>query len=293
MLSSDGDQVARWKHLRGTIARASVEERASMLFDEAQSSRRNILDMIMNAKAGHIGGDYSVIDILTTLYFAVLELDPENPERTDTDCVVLSKGHASAALYATLAAVGYFPLDRLLTFMGPLSPLNGHPDRNKVPGVSTNTGPLGHGLPFAVGRALGSRLQGKPVRVVVVVGDGELQEGSNWEALMSAAHFRLDNLLVVVDRNTLQQGAGTEETSSLAPLEDKLRAFGCEVRETGGHDFTGLIEASRASETGRPVAVIAHTVKGRGVSFIENRVEWHHKVPSADQAVLAMKELAA
>ncbi|HWT26115.1 MAG TPA: transketolase, partial [Solirubrobacteraceae bacterium] len=241
---------------------------------------------------GHIGGDLSVTDILVTLFGAVLEVDPERPDLPERDRFVLSKGHCAAALYATLARCGFFPREELVTFMAPLSMLNGHPDRKKVPGVETNTGPLGHGFPVAVGAALAAALQGASWRTVVVLGDGELQEGSNWEAAMTAAHYELARITAVVDRNRLQQGARTEETKRLEPLGDKWRAFGWELREVDGHDHLALLEAFAASSTGKPVAIIANTVKGKGVSFIEDRVEWHHKVPSTEQVRIALEELA-
>ncbi|KQR52835.1 transketolase [Leifsonia sp. Leaf336] len=248
--------------------------------------------MIDRAQLGHIGGDFSVADILTVAYLAVLDVDPANPTASGRDRFILSKGHCSAAFYSTLASCGFFAPERLSSFMEPLSPLNGHPNRNKVPGVETNTGPLGHGLPVGVGAAIGAKLNGDGSRVIVVTGDGELQEGSNWEAFMSAAQFRLDNLTVVVDRNRLQQGARTEDTNALDPLDEKLESFGWEVREIDGHDYGQLLAAFGPSSSGRPVAVIANTTKGKGVSFIEDRVEWHHKVPSAEQVEQALKELA-
>src|SRR6185503_1618177 len=201
----------------------------------ARSIRRHDIQMVHRAKLGHIGGEMSAIDILTTLYFAVLHVDPQQPNAPERDRFILSKGHSAAALYTTLAHAGFFPLDDLQTFMQPLSKLNGHPDRNKVPGVETNTGPLGHGLPVAVGAALASKLQDATWRVFALTGDGELQEGSNWEAAMAGAHYQLDNLTVIVDRNRLQQGAGTEETMRLEPLADKWRAFGWSVTELDGH----------------------------------------------------------
>jgi transketolase len=196
-------------------------------------------------------------------------------------------------LYSTLAHCGFIPLAALDTFAQPLSALNGHPNRTKVPGVETNTGPLGHGFPVAVGHAVGATLQGSGRRTFVVMGDGELQEGSNWEAAMTASHYGLANLTAIVDRNRLQQGARTEETKQLEPLADKWAAFGFEVRVVDGHDYAQLLDAFGPSTTGRPVAVIANTVKGKGVSFMEDRVEWHHKVPSADQVAVALKELSA
>jgi transketolase len=184
------------------------------------------------------------------------------------------------------------PVENLATFMQPLSPLNGHPNRRKVPGVEANTGPLGHGLPIGVGCAAAAKLAKASWRTFVVLGDGELQEGSNWEAAMWAGHRQLDNLVAVVDRNRLQQGARTEDTNRLEPLADRWRAFGWETVECDGHDHATLYEAFVAPMNGRPRCVIAKTIKGKGVSFIEDRVEWHHKVPSPEQVELALKELA-
>jgi len=248
--------------------------------------------MIGRARLGHIGGDFSTTDILTTLFFALLRLDPRHPAAASRDRFILSKGHCSAALYSTLALRGFFPVENLTTFMQPLSALNGHPNRRKVPGVEANTGPLGHGLPIGVGCAAAAKLAKASWRTFVVLGDGELQEGSNWEAAMCAGHRRLDNLVAVVDRNRLQQGARTEDTNRLEPLADRWRAFGWETVECDGHDHAALYEAFVAPMNGRPRCVIAKTIKGKGVSFIEDRVEWHHKAPSPEQVDLALKELA-
>ncbi|HLS64781.1 MAG TPA: transketolase [Ruania sp.] len=288
---ADLDQVQTWRDLRTEVAAAPGTRRAELLAGQAREIRRTVLTMIDGARAGHIGGDFSVTDILVTLFFGVLRIDPAQPEAPVRDRFVLSKGHCSGSLYATLAACGYFSPSELSTYQAPHSALNGHPDRTKVPGVETNTGPLGHGLPVAVGEAIGVRMLGQDSRVYVVCGDGELQEGSNWEALMAAAHQRLDNLTVIVDRNRLQQGDRTEDTNALEPLAAKLEAFGAAVREVDGHDHLALQEACTTPSDGRPVAVIAHTIKGKGVSFIEDRVEWHHKVPTAEQVALATKEL--
>lgn len=232
-------------------------------------------------------------DILVTAYWGALSVDPSAPEAAGRDRFVLSKGHCAVALYSVLASCGFFPRSALATFGEPLSPLNGHPNRVKVPGVETNTGPLGHGFPVAAGCALGARLQGIANRTIVVLGDGEIQEGSNWEAAMTAAHYELATLTAIVDRNRLQQGARTEDTKVLEPLAAKWAAFGWEVRRTDGHDHQALLEVLAPSTTGRPVVVIADTIKGKGVSFIEDRVEWHHKVPSAEQARAALEELSA
>jgi transketolase len=267
-------------------------ERCERLSKIAAEIRRNIVETIGRARAGHIGGDLSATDTLTTLFFSVLRINPRAPADPKRDRFILSKGHCSAALYSTLALRGFFPTEHLATFMQPLSALNGHPNRRKVPGVEANTGPLGHGLPIAVGSAIASRLSGANWRTFVLLGDGELQEGSNWEAAMCAGHRELDTLTAIVDRNRLQQGARTEDTNRLEPLADKWRAFGWEVVECDGHDYQALFDAFTAARAGKPVCVIANSIKGKGVSFIEDRVEWHHKVPSVEQVELALKELA-
>ncbi len=256
--------------------------------------RLGALDTIAHAGLGHIGGDYSATDILAVLYGAVLRVDPAQPSWPGRDRFVMSKGHAAASLYTALAWRGYFPPDELRTFAGNDSRLGGHPNRRKTPGVETNTGPLGHGLPIAAGMALGARLGGQDWRTYVIVGDGEMQEGSNWEAIMFAAHQRLSNLTLIVDRNRLQQGAGTEDTNSLDPLDEKLRAFGWDAVVVDGHDIQAVWDAVvRPTADGRPRAVVAETVKGKGVSFMENLAAWHHKVPSAEQVEQARAELTA
>ena len=259
----------------------------------ARNIRRNSLQMVHAARLGHPGGDLSAADILAALYSAVLKIDPRNPRMPDRDRFILSKGHCSGALYATLAEAGFIPREWLAEYMKPLSLLNGHPDRNKVPGVEANTGPLGHGLPIGVGAAKAAKITGASWKTFVLTGDGELQEGSNWEAAMSAAQFQLDNLTVIVDRNRLQQGDRTEDTVGLEPLAERWRAFGWAVREVDGHDMETLIRTFRAVpfEAGRPNCVIAHTHKGRGVSFMEDRVEWHHRVPTAEELAAALAEL--
>jgi transketolase len=292
MLHSDDEVAIEWRAVRVELSTASRERRDEILAARARATRRSVLTMISGAGQGHIGGDFSVTDILTTLFTAVLNVDPENPQWAGRDHFILSKGHCAAALYSTLAFTGYFSPSELSTFMAPMSALNGHPNRNKVPGVETNTGPLGHGMPVGVGAAIAAKLTGSDARVFVVLGDGEMQEGSNWEALMTGSQYKLDNLTIVVDRNRLQQGARTEETNGLDPLDDKLASFGWEVRMVDGHSYEALLSAFVPSTTGKPVAVIANTIKGKGVSFIEDRVEWHHKVPNAEQTIAALEELA-
>jgi transketolase len=270
----------------------SDEGRAGRLVEIARQTRIAIVHTIDAPRMGHIGGDFSVTDILVTLFFAVMRYRADEPDWPGRDRFVLSKGHCSAALYSVLAKAGYFSPDLLQSFMAPLSPLNGHPNRRKVKGVEANTGPLGHGLPIAVGMAVAATIAKADYRTFVVLGDGELQEGSNWEAAMFAGHRKLEHLTAVVDRNRLQQGARTEATNGLDPLDEKWRAFGWEAIELDGHDHAALLAAFEAPRIGKPRVLIANTRKGKGVSFIEDRVEWHHKVPSKEQVVLALEELA-
>jgi transketolase len=259
------------------------------LAEAARRVRLRDLGMVTDAGMGHIGGEFSVTDILVTLYLGVLDLDSDDGR----DHMVLSKGHAAAALYSTLAEAGLLPEEDLATFVQPESALNGHPARTKLEWVEASTGPLGHGLPIGVGMAIAARLDGSDARTYVVTGDGEMQEGSNWEALMIAAHRGLDRLVVIIDRNGLQQGASVAETSDLEPLGDKLRSFGWVVREVDGHDHGALQEAlsSVPWEPGRPSALIARTHKGHPVSFMSDVPAWHHRVPSAAEAATARAEV--
>ncbi|MFE2937942.1 transketolase [Streptomyces sp. NPDC059255] len=291
-LRADETAAREYERRSARLRAASPAEAAAELADISASIRRDILTTIQSAGMGHVGGDLSVTDLMVTALWGTLRMRPTEVEHPRRDRFVLSKGHCAAALYSTLASCGFFPRSRLSEFMAPLSPLNGHPARLKVPGVETNSGPLGHGFPVATGCALGAKLRGESWRTVVVLGDGEMQEGSNWEAAMTAAHYELANLTAVVDRNRLQQGARTEDTKSLEPLDAKWAGFGWEVRVIDGHDHRAIKEAYAPSTTGRPVAVIANTTKGKGVSFMEDRVEWHHKVPTDEQVRLALEELS-
>ncbi|HTV12511.1 MAG TPA: transketolase [Acidimicrobiales bacterium] len=278
----------------GRIERSLAhEERVRLLVDASRRIRRRELEMVRTAGLGHIGGDFSATDIVVVLLLAVLNIDPLHPHFPDRDRFVMSKGHSSAALYATLATCGFFAASLLDEYMKPLSPLSGHPDAKKVPGVEASSGPLGHGLPIAVGMAVAAELDGSKRRTFCLVGDGELQEGSNWEALMAAGHRGLERLAVIVDRNGLQQGASTEETSRLNPLAAKARAFGWGVAEVAGHDHAALLSAFEGLpvDAGKPSFVIARTHKGYPVSFMQDRVEWHHKVPSAGELEAALNEL--
>lgn len=273
---------------------AGAEERAAWLHRKANWIRLSAMTMTHHAQLGHTGGDLSSADILAVLYFGgILNVNPEMPDWSQRDRFILSKGHCSGAFYSTLAAKGYFPVDLLKTYMDPLSRLNGHPDRNKLPGIEANTGALGHGLPVAVGAALGARMRRESWRAFVLTGDGELQEGSNWEAAMTAQHYGLDNLIVIVDRNRIQQGDFTENTLRMEPLADRWKSFGFAVEEIDGHD-TGALLARLSSlpfEKGKPNCLIAHTTKGKGVSFAENQPAWHHGVPTQEQLAAAAREL--
>lgn len=266
---------------------------AAHLAEAARLVRRRDIQMVRAAGLGHIGGEFSVIDILVTLYLHAMNVTPGRLDDPDRDRFILSKGHAAAALYTTLAMAGFLPPEHLSTFMQPRSQLNGHPARTKIDAVEASTGPLGHGLPIAVGTAFAGALDGSSRRTFVVVGDGELQEGSNWEALMTAGNHSLSRLCVVVDRNRLQQGATVLDTNNLEPLGDKLRSFGLEVVEVDGHDHGALAEvfAGVPADSGKPTAVIAHTHKGHPISFMSDEVAWHHKVPSPEQVALALNEL--
>ncbi|MBC7476728.1 MAG: transketolase [Pseudorhodobacter sp.] len=270
-----------------------TNDTVQLIRDKALWMRRRAFRMVHQAQLGHPGGDFSAIDVVATLYFGVLNHDAKNPTWAQRDRFIMSKGHATGALYTVLAAAGYFPEDWLDTYMQPKSKLNGHPNRNYLPGVETNTGPLGHGFPVALGIAIAGQITGRDYRTFVLTGDGELQEGSNWEAAMSAGHRKLENLTLIVDRNRLQQGAGTEETNGLDPLDDRFRAFGFHVEMVDGHDVPALLALLTASPKGRgkPLCVIANTIKGKGVSFMENKAAWHHGVPNADQFATAMQEL--
>ena len=254
--------------------------------------RKTVLQIIYNAGAGHTGGSLSCIDILNVLYSRVMNVSPENFDDPDRDRYVQSKGHSVEALYTVLADRGFFPAEELYTLERFQSNLIGHPTR-KVNGIEQNTGALGHGLSVSVGIALAGKKDGRSYRVYSLLGDGELTEGSNWEASMAAAHFRLDNLVVIVDRNGLQITGPTEKVMALEPLAAKFQAFGYAVRHCDGNDIGDLLRIFQQIpfESGKPSLIIAHTVKGKGVSYIENDVKWHHRVPTDEELALALREL--
>lgn len=272
-----------------------IETRAAHVRERANWMRRRLLRMIVDAGQGHPGGDLSAADILAALYFDILRIEGPSPTAPGRDRFVMSKGHCTGALYTALAGAGFFPEEELDTYLQPESRLNGHPNRVYLPGVETNTGPLGHGLPVAVGIAVAGQIDKADYRVFALTGDGELQEGSMWEAAMFAGHRGLGNLTVIVDRNRLQQGAGTEETNSLEPLADKWRAFGWEVVGVDGHDHKALLEAfdAAAAPRSKPLVLIADTHKGQGVSFMRDQAKWHHGLPNAEQYAQAIAELEA
>jgi transketolase len=255
--------------------------------------RKSTLKAIYEAGAGHTGGSLSCLDILNTLYNRVLNVSPQTCTDPKRDRYVQSKGHSVEALYAVLADRGFFPEGDLKTICHYKSHYVGHPTRH-IPGIEMNTGALGHGLPVAVGMALAGKMDAAPYRVFTLIGDGELAEGSNWEAAMAAAHYKLGNLTAILDHNTLQITGHTRDVMSNEPLEDKWRAFGWTVRTVNGHDYAALTRAlTDPSEGGRPTFVIANTVKGKGVSFMENVAKWHHGVPSDAELKQAMSDLDA
>ena len=255
--------------------------------------RKKLLEVIFHAGAGHTGGGLSCLDILNVLYNRVLRVSPETFGEANRDRYVQSKGHSVEALYVVLADRGFFPAQDLDMLCQYKSSYVGHPTR-KIPGIEMNTGALGHGLPICLGMALAAKLDAAPYRVFTLLGDGELAEGSNWEAALAAAHYRLDNLVAILDHNTLQITGPTRDVMATEPVDEKFRAFGWTIRTVNGHDFAELTKAlTDPPEPGKPTFVIANTVKGRGVSFMENVARWHHGVPSPAELKQAFSELDA
>jgi transketolase len=246
--------------------------------------------MVHKAKASHIGSGLSIADILAVLYGEVMTIDPKNENSVKRDRFILSKGHACAPLYAVLAEIGFFPISDLDTYGNDFSWLMNHAS-HKVLGVEFSTGSLGHGLPFAVGKSYAAKLKNELWKTYVLLSDGEMDEGSNWEALMFAAHHKLSNLTAIIDYNKLQSLGSTQSTLGLEPLLDKLKSFGSNVIEIDGHDHDALRQSFELKSLGRPKVIIAHTIKGKGVAFMEGKVEWHYKNTSDDQLKLALKEL--
>jgi len=261
--------------------------------EKARIIRQDIIKMLGEAGSGHTGGSLSAADMVACLYFWEMNIDPDNPQWEDRDRFVLSKGHAAPVLYAALAEKGFFSGEKLVSLRKLGSPLQGHPDMRKVPGVEASTGSLGQGISWAVGMALAARMDARDYRVYAMLGDGELEEGLVWEAAMAAGHYKLDQLAALVDYNGLQIDGPISEVMSPEPIADKFRAFNWEVLEIDGHDYQQIMEALNAARQvkGKPVAIIARTVKGKGCTFMENRVEWHGTAPNQEQVEKALAEL--
>ena len=263
------------------------------LDDKAVEVRKGIIEAVYSGKSGHPGGSLSIADILTVLYFNEMNIDEKNPKWEDRDRLVLSKGHCSPALYSCLANRGFFKVEELKTFRNINSNLQGHPDMNKVPGVDMTTGSLGQGLSCANGMAIAGKMNNKNYRVYCILGDGEIEEGQVWEAAMASNKYKLDNLCVIVDNNNLQIDGTIEEVMSSYPIDDKFRSFGFEIIKINGHDIDEILKAFEVAKNikGKPTCIIAKTIKGKGISFMENQVGWHGKAPNEEQYNLAMREL--
>ncbi len=259
----------------------------------ANSIRQDIITMLLEAGSGHSAGPLGMADVFTSLYFHTLHHNPKKPDWPGRDRVILSNGHICPVRYAAMARAGYFPLKELLTLRKLGSRLQGHPELSKLPGVETTSGPLGQGLAIAVGMALAARMDKKSYRVYALLSDGEHDEGETWEAAMSGAKYRLNNLTAIVDRNNIQIDGPTEHVMPLEPFADKYRAFGWHVVEINGHDIREIVGACEEAKTvhEKPTVIIAHTIPGRGVSFMENDYKWHGNPPNAEQAKMALKEL--
>lgn len=268
-------------------------ELIAQLSATAKEIRQDVIRMTYTAASGHPGGSLSVTDLVTALVFHELQIDPQRPDWSDRDRLVLSKGHAAPALYAALAHRGFLPVSELTTLRQLGSRLQGHVDRKKLPGIEASTGCLGQGIGMAVGMALDARLARRANRVYAIIGDGEAQAGPTWEAIMAGGHYALDNLVVLLDRNRFETDGDTESIMGIEPVDEKFRAFRFETLVIDGHDFPAILGAlARAREVkGRPTAIVARTVKGKGVSFMENKHTYHGKPPTHDEAVRAMAEL--
>ena len=261
--------------------------------NKAKELRREILKMLFTAQSGHPGGSLSCVEMLMVLYYEVMNIDPKDPKKADRDRFVLSKGHACPTLYAILADLGYFPKEDLAKLRQIDSHLQGHPDCNKTPGVDMNTGSLGQGISLAMGLALAAKHAKADYKVYTVIGDGECQEGLVWEAAMAAAHYKLDNLVVMLDYNKLQIDGSNDQVMGLGNIVAKFDAFGFECFEVDGHDIPAIVEALKAPVSGKPKFICCNTVKGKGVSFMEDQSGWHGKVMGAEDFEKAMKELEA
>lgn len=262
----------------------------NFLRQKAYEIRKETLKLICEGRTGHTGGSLSETDILTTLFYGVMKYDVSHPDWEERDRFILSKGHAVEAYYAILADLGYIAKEELTTFSKFGTRLIGHPN-NKIPGIEMNSGALGHGLSVAVGMAIAAKMNNSNHRIFVLMGDGEQAEGSIWEAAMAAAHYKLDNLYAIIDRNGLQISGSTEDVMKLEPLADKWRSFGFEVLTIDGHDYDGIQSALRCKAAHKPTVILANTTKGKGVSFMENQAKWHHGVPSSAELAQALAEL--
>ena len=263
------------------------------LEEKAKQVRRGIIEAVYSNQSGHPGGSLSVADIMTVLYFNEMNINPENPNWEDRDRLVLSKGHCAPALYSCLANRGYFDVEELKTFRNINSRLQGHPDKNKVPGVDMTTGSLGQGLSVANGMAIAGKIDNKNYRVYCILGDGEIEEGQVWEAAMAANKYKLDNLCVIIDNNNLQIDGTIEEVMSSYPIDEKFRSFGFEIIKIDGHNIDEILKAFEVARNikGKPTCIIAKTIKGKGISFMENQVGWHGKAPNEEQYKQAIEEL--
>jgi transketolase len=271
------------------LSQAQNEE----LKERARQMRGHILKMLTAAKSGHPGGSLSSTDLLAYLYFYKMKIDPQNPKWPDRDRFILSKGHCAPVLYAALAEKGFFTKDHIVTLRKFNSMLQGHPDMKKAPGVDISSGSLGQGLSVANGMALAAKLDQKPYRVFVLMGDGEIEEGQVWEALMTSVHYKLDNVTAFLDYNHLQIDGKIEDVKSLTDPAARFKAFGWNVVEANGHDFQEIDAAVQTAERtkGQPTMVVMHTCKGKGISFMENQAGWHGKAPKPEEAEIALKEL--
>ena len=269
------------------------KQKIEYLSEIAKKIRKSIIQEVYYGKSGHIGGSLSIADIITVLYFDEMKIDPQNPNMENRDRFVLSKGHCSPALYAALAYRGFFNIEELKTFRNINSNLQGHPDKKNVPGVDMSTGSLGQGLSIANGMALAGKIDKKDYRVYCILGDGEIEEGQIWEAAMTANKYKLDNLCVIVDNNNLQIDGTIEEVMSSYPIDQKFRSFGFEIIKIDGHDINEILNAFEVAKNikNKPTCIIAKTIKGKGVSFMENKAEWHGKSPNEEQYNKAMEEL--
>lgn len=266
-----------------------------LLIGKAKEVRKDIINMIKESKSGHPGGSLSCADIITYLYFEKMKIDEKNPKWEDRDRFVLSKGHAAPALYAALSERGFFEKEEILNLRKIGSMLQGHPDMKKVPGVDVSTGSLGQGISNAVGMALGLKMNKSESKVYSILGDGEIQEGLVWEAAMAAAHYKLSNLVAVLDYNGLQIDGKNEDVMGITPIDEKFKSFGWNVLACNGHDFEEIHNAYNEAEKSvdKPTIIIAKTVKGMGVSFMENKGEWHGQAPNEEQRAEAIKEIEA